>query len=246
MCYAFELLSSAKPTAARIADVFDHFQEAASEGWACWAYSNHDVVRHGTRWGLSDAAQRAYATLMMCLRGSACLYQGEELGLAEAEIAFADLQDPYGIAFWPEFKGRDGCRTPMVWENSNHNGGFTTGDPWLPISHAHLPRAVSAQEEDPSALLHHYRRAIAFRRAHAALAKGAMTDMTASGNVVHFLRRDGDETLFVAVNLGDEPATCAPPEGDWAQIGAELGSVAPGPDGRLHLGPWQPSLLRRI
>ena len=53
----------------------------------------------------------------MSLRGSVCLYQGEELGLTEADLAFEDLQDPYGIRFWPEFKGRDGCRTPMVWDS---------------------------------------------------------------------------------------------------------------------------------
>ena len=67
-------------------------------------------MRHITRWGLTDAATRAYATLLLCLRGSVCLYQGEELGLPEADIGFDDLQDPYGIEFWPEFKGRDGCR----------------------------------------------------------------------------------------------------------------------------------------
>ena len=89
------------------------------------------MPRHISRWGIDDAAARAYVTLMMCLRGSTCLYQGEELGLPEADIAFEDLQDPYGIEFWPEFKGRDGCRTPMVWQKDNANGGFTTGKPWL-------------------------------------------------------------------------------------------------------------------
>jgi alpha-glucosidase len=65
----------------------------------------------------ADPRSAALPTLMMCLRGSVCLYQGEELGLPEADVAFDDLQDPYGIEFWPEFKGRDGCRTPMVWGN---------------------------------------------------------------------------------------------------------------------------------
>ena len=59
------------------------------------------------------------------------MYQGEELGLGEASVAFEDLQDPYGITFWPNFKGRDGCRTPMPWENLDnsqpnaHNAGFS-------------------------------------------------------------------------------------------------------------------------
>jgi len=114
MCYAFELLSGTRPDAAAIANVFTHFNRVAADGWACWAYSNHDVQRHVSRWQLSPAAARTFATLLMCLRGSACIFQGEELGLPEADIAFDDIQDPYGREFWPEFKGRDGCRTPMV------------------------------------------------------------------------------------------------------------------------------------
>ena len=91
-------------------------------------------------------AQRCFTTLMMCLRGSACIYQGEELGLPEADVAYEDLQDPYGIQFWPEFKGRDGCRTPMVWEPSNDMGGFSSGAearPWLPVAPEHLNRCRS-------------------------------------------------------------------------------------------------------
>ncbi|CUH77085.1 alpha-amylase family glycosyl hydrolase [Tropicibacter naphthalenivorans] len=242
MCYSFEFLSGAQPDAAKVAKVMADVDEKAPEGWACWAYSNHDVVRHATRWDLPPAAQRAFTTLMMCLRGSVCIYQGEELGLPEADVAFEDLQDPYGIEFWPEFKGRDGCRTPMVWEQSNQNGGFTDGMPWLPVSHDHLNRAVAVQEEDPGAPLHHYRKAIAFRHAHPALAKGAHDGVKATGSVVHFQRFDGDETVFVAINLSGEPAVLDMPDGAWLQIGQELGSAAPGADGKLHLGPWQPAL----
>ncbi|MEP1933707.1 MAG: alpha-amylase family glycosyl hydrolase, partial [Roseibium sp.] len=109
MCYAFEFLAKEPLTAERVRDQFQRFYRVAADGWACWAFSNHDVIRHSTRWSLSEDAQRCYATLLVCLRGSACIYQGEELGLAEADVAFDDLQDPYGIEFWPEFKGRDGC-----------------------------------------------------------------------------------------------------------------------------------------
>ena len=56
---------------------------------------------------------------MLSLRGSVCLYQGEELGLTEAYVPFEELQDPYGKRFWPKFRGRDGCRTPMPWLGDN-------------------------------------------------------------------------------------------------------------------------------
>ena len=76
------------------------------------------------------------------------------------------LQDPYGIEFWPEFKGRDGCRTPMVWESHQDSiCGFTEGKPWLPVSaEMQAAMAVGRQEADPEAMLHHYRRAIALRQ----------------------------------------------------------------------------------
>mmetsp|Transcript_23055 Transcript_23055/g.39167 ORF Transcript_23055/g.39167 Transcript_23055/m.39167 type:complete len:551 (-) Transcript_23055:1187-2839(-) len=242
MCYAFEFLCKEQPTAARIAEVFAEVDQVAANGWACWAFSNHDVMRHVTRWDLNPAAARAYATLIMCLRGSVCIYQGEELGLAEADVAFEDLQDPYGIEFWPEFKGRDGCRTPMVWEPSNRNGGFTTGDPWLPVSPEHLHRSVADQEAEPGALLHHYRRAISFRHSHKAIRRGDHGGVFAFGNVLHFIREHEGQTIFCAFNLSDTPVTHALPAGDWVTIGAELGSTAPGPDGNLHLGPWQSAL----
>jgi len=241
MCYAFEFLSGAQPTAKSIADVMARVDEAAAEGWACWAYSNHDVVRHATRWDLTPAALRAFVSLMMCLRGSACIYQGEELGLPEADVAFEDLQDPYGIQFWPKFKGRDGCRTPMVWERDNQNGGFSDAPrTWLPVSHEHVHMAVAEQEDDPAALIHHYRRAIAFRQAHPALAKGDHDGVKSDGDVVYFTRMQDGETIFCAFNMSETPSTFDAPKGNWRVIGQELGSAEVSGDGKLHLGPWQP------
>ena len=243
MCYAFEFLAKDKLTAARVAETFDRLERAAPDGWACWAFSNHDVMRHFTRWGLSEASAKAYATLLMCLRGSVCLYQGEELGLSEAELAFEDLRDPYGIEFWPEFKGRDGCRTPMVWDRDNLNGGFSDARPWLPVPAEHLARAVSALAGDPGALPAHYRRAIAFRHAHAALQSGTMDDMRAEGEVIRFIRTGGGERIFVAVNLSDRAARIDGPGDGWHQIGAELGGTGPARDGTVALDPWQVCLL---
>jgi len=245
MCYAFEFLAKDKLTAARVTEVFDRLHRVAADGWACWAFSNHDVERHASRWGLSPAANRLFTTMMMSLRGSLCIYQGEELGLGEADVAFEDLQDPYGIEFWPEFKGRDGCRTPMVWENSNQNAGFSQGQPWLPVSHEHAARSVQVQEDDPAAILHHYRRAIAFRRANPTLTVGDVTGPFAEGDILHFTRTHEANEIFCAFNLSDTPSDMAMPEGEWSVIGQELGSARPMSDNKLHLGPWQPCLLLR-
>lgn len=245
MCYAFEFLSKEPLTATRIAEVFADLDRVAADGWACWAFSNHDVMRHASRWNLSPPAQRLFTTMLMCLRGSVCIYQGEELGLPEADVDFEDLQDPYGIEFWPEFKGRDGCRTPMVWEPSNQSGGFSTGAPWLPVAAPHLRMSVETQEADPSALLHHYRRAIAFRHSHRALTKGTQGKVEAIGDVMVLTRSHLDEHLFCAFNLSDEATSVDLPPGRWLQIGAELNTAAPGPDGKVLLAAWQPCILIR-
>ncbi|WP_085308864.1 alpha-amylase family glycosyl hydrolase [Planktotalea arctica] len=244
MCYAFEFLEKEPLTAPRIAQVFDRFDRVAADGWACWALSNHDVIRHTTRWNLSDAAQQAYLTLLLLLRGSVCLYQGEELGLPEADVAFEDLQDPYGIEFWPEFKGRDGCRTPMVWEPSNAYGGFTLGKPWLPVVHEHLHRSVAEQESDPDAMLHFYRRALAYRRDMPILAKGAQGRLSAIGDVVRFERTFEGETLLCMVNLSDA-AQRVDVEGDFENAGAVLNG-ADLVNGTVLLAPWGAAILRAI
>ena len=245
MCYAFELLAKEKPTAERIAEVFGKVADVAADGWACWAFSNHDVMRHASRWALSPAAQRLFVTMLMCLRGSVCLYQGEELGLPEADIAFEDLQDPYGIEFWPEFKGRDGCRSPMAWELSNQNGGFTTGKPWLPVSPEHLNLSVAAQESDPSAMLHHYRKAIGLRQSNAVLAKGSLSNLTVKDDVLSFSRILDGEEVFCAFNLSEAPATVDLPTVNWASLAPDMDTADTDKGGTIALAPWQACISKR-
>lgn len=245
MCYAFEFLTNDMPDASYIAKVMDRVDRVAADGWPCWAFSNHDVVRHATRWNENEDAQRLMTTLMMCWRGSACIYQGEELGLTEAALAFDDLQDPYGIEFWPEFKGRDGCRTPMVWDRDNRNGGFSGGTPWLPVSGEHLAKAATASEGNPDALLHHYRRAIALRHAHSALAVGEHGGFTARGDVICFTRSHEGSEIFCAFNLSDTMAEVVLPNGDWAPIAADLGAATQVVGKSVKLDAWQPLIAKR-
>ncbi len=245
MCYPFEMLQPARLTAQALVETFARMQAAAPDAWPCWSYSNHDTVRHPTRWDLSVDGSKAYTTLLMCMRGSLCLYQGEELGLPEADIAFEDLQDPYGIEFWPEFKGRDGCRTPMIWQSDNQAGGFTTGKPWLPVTAPHLPLSVAAQSGDPESMLAHYRAALALRKSEVTLRDGAMEDLCAEGDLASFIRR-GTEVIFCAFNLGAGEVTLRAPAGNWAPIGAQLGSQPIGIDGKITLGPWQVCLAKQI
>lgn len=210
MCYSFDFLAPEKISAAKVRSVLEAFGKVASDGWSCWAFSNHDVMRPASRWAAGEADPVAYlkviSALLMSLRGSVCIYQGEELGLGEAELRFEDLQDPYGIRFWPEFKGRDGCRTPMVWDGNAKNGGFSQAKPWLPVPAKHLAQAVNVQQGDQASLLEHYRRFLGFRRAHPALAKGDITFIESEGDTVAFTRRAGNEQVVCVFNLGAKPA----------------------------------------
>jgi alpha-glucosidase len=221
MCYAFDFLAPEKISAAKVRSVLEAFGRVASDGWSCWAFSNHDVMRHASRWAASEPDKLGYlkvvSALLMSLRGSVCLYQGEELGLGEADLAFEDLQDPYGIRFWPEFKGRDGCRTPMVWDDAKPNGGFSQARPWLPVAKDHLPLAVSRQQGDPDSLLEHYRRFLAFRAGHPALVKGDIEFLAVEGDAIAFARREGNEQIVCAFNLGSSPATLTLGAGKKAQ-----------------------------
>ncbi|MEY8878436.1 MAG: alpha-glucosidase family protein [Leptothrix sp. (in: b-proteobacteria)] len=250
MGYCFDLLAD-RHDAPYIHAVVDKFERVAQShgegelgGWACWALSNHDCKRIATRWGgdtPSPALLRLAPALQFSLRGASCIYQGDELGLPEAEVAYADLQDPYGITMWPEFKGRDGCRTPFPWERDAADLGFGTAasghKPWLPYAEGQRALAVDAQRADPAALLHHYRHLLQWRRGHPALLRGDLTLLPVHDQVVAYVRRLGDQAILCAFNCSDRAATLSLPAGlvvahildDSGARGARLSASAVSP-----------------
>jgi alpha-glucosidase len=201
MCYTFDFLSP-NFTAQYFRERIEAFEIIVGDGWPCWAFSNHDIVRHISRWASAtaltpDQLAKLAAGILFSLRGSVCLYQGEELGLTEAELRFEDLADPYGIRFWPEYKGRDGSRTPIVWESNAPNGGFTTGKPWLPVYPDHVSHAANREAGDAGSVLSQYRRLIAF--------------LEAPKDVLAFARAGHGERIVCLFNLGRSEARFALP-----------------------------------
>ncbi len=228
MGYSFELLVD-DYSAAYIRETVSRLEGAMTEGWPCWAISNHDVQRAVTRWGGHPADPRLARMLvaMLCsLRGSICLYQGEELGLGEADVPFDALQDPYGITFWPNFKGRDGCRTPLPWTDAPL-AGFTTGTPWLPIPQDHQAQAVAVQEADPGSVLSAFRRFLAWRRSQPVLLTGDIRFLPSDEPVLLFERVLGADVVLLAFNLSRDAVRHGLPEGSWQPI------EVPGPDAGL-------------
>ena len=209
MAYSFDLLGPAHD-AGFLYHTFDRFESIVGDGWPSWALSNHDVGRVASRWACDRlpeferlAKLQLIAALQMCLRGSPCIYQGDELGLPDAELAFEDLQDPYGISMWPEFKGRDACRTPMPWHRDASDLGFGSGQqrPWLPLSESHRKLAVDRQLNDPNSTLNFYRALLAWRKQIPVLQTGSMRLCAEHKSCLAFFRESENQTLLCVFNL---------------------------------------------
>ncbi|MET1079110.1 MAG: alpha-glucosidase family protein [Pseudomonas sp.] len=207
MAYSFDLLTE-QCSPAFLRSTIESVEAELVDGWPCWSIGNHDVVRVMSRWALNGQPDcgrgRLFMALLLSLRGSVCLYQGEELGLDEAELQYEQLVDPYGIRFWPEFKGRDGCRTPMPWHAQDPHGGFSAEQPWLPVSAGHLPLSVAAQEADEASMLATYRRFLAWRRQQPLLIEGRLRVVHHDDALLVFERRLGEEAWLCLFNLGAE------------------------------------------
>lgn len=178
--------------------------------WPCVTLSNHDIVRTVTRFGGGRDGNPALAKLMLALlfslRGTVLLYQGEELGLPEVDLARHQLRDPVGDLYYPAAKGRDGCRTPMPWNADAPNLGFTTGTPWLPVGATHKPLAVSKQDNDKQSVLNFAREFLARRKKTAALRMGDIEPIDAPAPILAFARTHGSERVICVFNMSSGEA----------------------------------------
>jgi len=202
-----------KLNAASLHRVLAEATAATDWGGLCWAFSNHDTVRAVSRWsrnGASPQFAKMLMGLLVSLPGSACVYQGEELGLPEAELLPSEMRDPYGIAFYPSFKGRDGARTPMPWTTQKPWAGFTRATrPWLPVPPSHIPYAAAAQENDATSVLNHSRRLLRWRKQQPALVTGGVRAVPLSEPLFAIERATGDDRVLAVFNLEDRPVRVA-------------------------------------
>jgi alpha-glucosidase len=228
--YSFYLLRQREMNSATIAEAMAGWEGA--KGWPAWSLSNHDVIRFPTRIAGDDPQRiKLMLALLMSLRGTAYLYQGDELGLPHAEVPFERLRDPEAIAFWPSGIGRDGARTPMPWAKDANKAGFTSAsDAWLPLDPRHAALAVDVQEETPDSVLAFTREAIALRRESPALREGEFVLLSAAAPLLAFERRLGAERVLCLFNLGgdaarqsvSDPYTVKLSVGEWARERQEI------------------------
>lgn len=220
--YGFLYLYAPSLTTGLVRQAAEAWTGREHQGWPSWTFSNHDAPRAISRWA-EGRDLRAYAEmamlLLVSLRGNVFIYQGEELGLPQADVPFERLSDPEAIANWPQTLGRDGARTPIPWATDQPHAGFSSVEPWLPIDARHIDLSVDRQETDRASMLHVTRRLVAFRKANPALVLGDMTILDVGPDLLGFERLYDDQRLICVFNLGHESADWNLPEG-WRVVQA--------------------------
>jgi alpha-glucosidase len=218
--FNFHLMKSGW-SAEEVGALIDEYEAALPDGaWPNWVLGNHDNPRVATRLGPRSA--RLAAVLLLTLRGTPTLYYGDELGLEDGEIPPELVQDPWeknvpGIGL-----GRDPERTPMPW-NSGENAGFTTGQPWLPVSERHRRNSVEVQRGDPASTLSLYRALLELRRREPALSSGSYRPVAAGDGLLAYVREAGGRRFLVALNFCSAIRTFDPGERGRTVLSTEPG-----------------------
>ena len=178
-----------------------------SWAWPAYTFSNHDVIRAISRFGKgnsSDDKARILAMMLLSLRCTPFIYYGEEIGMKFLNLPLKERKDPVGIRYYPFQPGRDGARTPMQWDGGE-KGGFTTGEPWLPLGPEAEKRNVEMQDKDPSSLLNFYRRMIHLRKNCLPLQEGSYRSLQkiVPQDCYAYKREWREEMIIVALNFGN-------------------------------------------
>ncbi len=178
-----------------------------SWAWPTYVLSNHDIVRHISRYGKSAnsvAIAKVAITMLLTLRGTPVIYYGEEIGMREGKIPRKMIKDPPGKKFWPLYKGRDGCRTPMQWDDTP-NAGFSTRLPWLPINSDFRINNVLTQDKEPESLLNTYRKLIWLRKNSPVLKSGSLEFLNSNNSkVLSYKRTIDNEFTIILLNLSEK------------------------------------------
>lgn len=219
--------------------------------WPTYVLSNHDVPRPASRHGFGedDARVKVMMALLLTQRGTPFLYYGEELGMRDISLKRDEILDPPGKLYWPFYKGRDGCRSPMQW-NAEANAGFSTVKPWLPVHPNYVQRNVEAQRADPKSVFNLTRALLHLRKEYTALRRGAFLPVdSASQDHLSYLRRSEGETLLVTLNFKNRPTRVNLPSdlhgGTWLVL---FSTHRAEPDllNGLVLQPYEVCVMRRL
>ena len=247
----------------RFKAIFRQWDEAlANDGWNSIFLGNHDFSRIVSRFGndgiYREQSAKLLVTLLMTLRGTPYVYQGDEIGMTNvahssiecyddvetrnawkaAEAAGKDMNKFLKAVHW---QSRDNARTPMQW-NASENAGFTTGKPWIPVNKNYPTINVETAEKEADSILHYYRKMIAFRKANTTLVYGDFDDLLPEHPQLYCYRRWDKEANFLLVhNFSDTPTSWEKPSGNYEFV---LGNYSN--EKQALLAPWESRIYRLV
>jgi alpha-glucosidase len=202
----FQIADVNELSARRFRELFNQVENNPAHGQPEFFFSNHDQPRQWDRYGdggHNDQIAKLMAVLELTTRGTPQMYYGEELGMRTTPpTRIEDVHDPIGKIGWPKEKGRDGERTPMQWDASTDAGFTTAARPWLPIPPSSTTYNVESENKNPDSIYNCYKRLLALRKSDPALRDGSQESIDKDDpSVFAFLRRNGDATVLVALNM---------------------------------------------
>ncbi|MFZ5904451.1 MAG: alpha-amylase family glycosyl hydrolase [Chloroflexota bacterium] len=235
---------------------------AGTEVWPNYVLGNHDIIRPATRFGEGflgaermfiaqlpsgrledDSRAKVLMALLLTLRGTPFIYNGDEIGMRELFLTHKEIMDPQGKIYWPLVRGRDGCRTPMQWDASA-NAGFSTARPWVRIHPDYRTRNVEAQRADPDSLLNLTRALISLRKEKRALRRGRFVPVTPQprGALVYRRELQGEKPILVALNFSRRALRLETP-GRWNTL---FGPAPAEVRERCELGAYEAMLFESL
>jgi alpha-glucosidase len=187
--------------------------------WPTTVLSNHDLPRAASRYSPGEDDTQAFLAmaLLLTLRGTPFMYYGEEIGMRDIHLKRNEILDPPGKKYWPLYKGRDGCRAPMQWDDSAF-AGFSSHKPWLPLHPDYQERNVSTQQIDPGSLFTFTKKLLALRKEIPALCRGEFEPLDSVPGMLAYMRRSEEQSVLVAMNFSGRQVTFSRPGGNWKTI----------------------------
>lgn len=245
----------------RFKEIFNQWDKAlGSDGWNSIFLGNHDFSRIVSRFGndglYREKSAKLLATLLMTLKGTPYVYQGDEIGMtnvehnsidayddvetrnawAAAEAAGKDMHQFLKAVHW---QSRDNARTPIQW-NATKNAGFTQGKPWIPVNENYVKINVATQEEEPDSILHYYRKVIALRKANSTLIYGEYEDLLPTHPQLYCYKRENESGKFLIIhNFSDEVIPWKLQEEKFNLIQCNHSDVS-----EAELSPWESRIYR--
>jgi alpha-glucosidase len=213
--FNFEFTQRAWSSAGFLRAIKNWEAEMVEGKWPNYVLNNHDTPRSVSRYHMDEDDQQAKlaAFMLLTLRGTPFLYYGEEIGMRDLRIRRSEIMDPIGKKFWPVHVGRDGCRSPMQWDETAF-AGFSSAIPWLRV-HENFPnRNAKQQQNDPNSLLSFYKKMIAFRKTSPALTRGDWNPLAhIPEKILAYSRSAPEQDLNLALNFSHRPLECPLPGG---------------------------------